>query len=226
MKKLIGLWVMGLLVGCTQTTTLQGTWKKEGEEPKKFEKLGVVVLSPKVQNKATIESDLAGALRTKGIKAIATFDIFPFAGSDVIEKFERTEEETRAKIRERVNKFSLDGLLVVSLRNTESETRYRESTTVGVSAPVYGYGPAGYNYSGYGYNYDQFFYHTYTAVYQKGYYETSKTYFIETNLFDVETEEMLWAGQTKTKDPSSLQKESQKFGQLIAEQLIIEEVVQ
>jgi len=176
----------------------------------------VVVLSPKVQNKATIESDIATNLRTKNIKAIATFDIFPFAGSDAGKELTKNEEEARAKIKERVEKFDLDGLMVVSLKDKEEETKYHQGTTWAVSAPVYGNGMYGYNY---GFTYDQYFYHTYTAVHTSGYYTKSETFFIETSVFDVATEELLWLGQTKTKNPTSLSKESKVFADLVVSKM-------
>jgi hypothetical protein len=155
-----------------------------------------------------METDIATVLHQKGIKATPTFDIFPFAAKQ--ELFTDIDaEEMRQRIKERVEKFGFDGLLIVALLNQESETRYNQGSSFSVAFPAYQY-----NYYGY-------YQYAYTTIQAPGYYSTTTTYFLESNLYDVATEGLIWTAQTKTKrNTSSIHKDSQVFANIIAQELL------
>ncbi|MCD4711191.1 MAG: hypothetical protein K8R52_10115, partial [Bacteroidales bacterium] len=46
--------------------------------------------------------------------------------------------------------------------------------------------------------------HYYPQVYSPGYYTTDKTYYIETNFYDLEEDQLLWSIQSEASNPSSL----------------------
>jgi len=192
-----------------KSTELIGSWKKADVEAKSYENIGVVLLSPKVSNKAMIETEVASALREKGIKAKATFDIFPFAGKrELIEEMDLDKDKLRDYVRKRVNRFSFDGLLIISLLDEQQESRYNQGSSFSFAYPAYGY-----NYYGY---YSDIYY----SVYTPGYYTTKSTYFVESNFYDVATENLIWTGQTKTKDPSSISKEAKIFAEMIVKEIL------
>lgn len=193
--------------GCV-STTLIGSLKVGESEPKKYGKLGVVVLSPKVYNRSVVEMSLAEEFRTNGVKAIATFDIFPMAGKMDELKEKMDAEAIQQKIRQRVSDNNLDAVLIVTLLDKNKETHYVQGSSFTLSAPVYGYPYYGY------YNY------AYSTVYSPGYYVTNTSYFIESNLYDVATEKLIWTGQTKTEDPESIEKESATFSKLIVGEIL------
>ena len=41
-------------------------------------------------------------------------------------------------------------------------------------------------------------------VYSPGYYDQTKIYYIETNLYNAKTEELIWTAQSRTYDPTSI----------------------
>jgi len=208
MQKIITLaFIAGLFTACV-TTELIGSLKTSEDEPKKYQKLGVVVLSPQMYNRATVEMALAEKLRSKGTKAIATFDIFPLVTKMAeIKEGRMSQDEIQQKVRQRVNDNKLDAVLIVTVLDKQKETRYVEGSSFSLGAPVYGYPYYGY----YGY--------AYSTVYSSGYYETSTKYFIESNLYDVATEKLIWTGQTKTDNPESIEKEAPEFADIIVTEM-------
>ena len=46
--------------------------------------------------------------------------------------------------------------------------------------------------------------HVNTYVHQPGYYTTHETYTLETNLYDVESEELVWSARSRTFAPESV----------------------
>ena len=75
------------------------------------------------------------------------------------------------------------------LADVEKETSYVPGTNTGFYG---GYG----RYYGYGAN----FYST------PGYYTTDKNYFIETTVYSVDPDKLLWTGTTKTVNPQKIDK--------------------
>jgi hypothetical protein len=56
-------------------------------------------------------------------------------------------------------------------------------------------------------------------MYDPGYYTTDKTYFMEGELFDAETETMIWSVQTESYNPSSIDKFSKQLTDLMQARL-------
>ena len=216
---LLGL--LGLIVGCSPATKILASWNRTDTEPKKYKKLGVVVLSPKISNRAIVESALAMKFRSKGVKAIATFDIFPLAGK--IDKVrEKMDEETiQEKVRQQVARHELDALFILALMDKQQETHYVEGSSFSIGGPMYGYP----NYPVYGYPYYGYYSYAYTSIYSPGYYETTTTLFVESNLYDVASENLMWSAQTETKNPTDIEKEAENFADLIVNQILTDEAL-
>jgi len=207
MKFYVYYFALVILFSSCRSTQLIGSWAREQASPKEFKEIGVVVLTPNMSGRSIVEIDLATVLHQKGIKATPTFDIFPLAAKT--ELFTDVEaEEMRQRIKERVEKFGFDGLLIVAVLNQETETRYNQGSSFSFAYPAYQY-----NYYGY-------YQYAYATIHTPGYYSTTTTYFLESNLYDVATEGLLWTAQTETKrKASSIHKESKVFANIIAQEM-------
>ncbi len=205
---LLVLSLLALFNAC-QTTKLVGSWKKPEATPKKFTSLGVVAMIPNMSNRTLVETSVAGELRSKGIAATATFDIFPLAGKkDIVKELDIDPEELKKMVKARIQKFEFDAILIVGVLDVQKESRYNQGASFSFAFPVYDY-----TYYGY-YNY------AYSTIHYPGYYTTNTTYFVESNLYDVNTENLIWTGQTKTEDPQSVAKEAPDFAKLIVNEMI------
>lgn len=194
---------------------MKETWTAPNIEAKKFNKIGIVMISDNEQTKDQVESYMSEEMRLKGYPAIPTFTLFPFAGNqEVQEGMDMNEEERQAYIRERVNKFGIEAVIIISVLGSEENLKSKPSVGVGVSAPMTYYDA----------NYTQYW--SYASVYAStpSYY-LAKDYYLEATLFDVESEELHWTAQFDISDPKSISKISEDFADRIIQVLIKEGVL-
>ena len=77
--------------------------------------------------------------------------------------------------------IGVDGIILMRLTDVEKSTDYVQGNTY---------------YGGWGYG---------GAMYSTpGYYEENKTYYVETNIYDVKSNKLLWSGTTSTLNPTKI----------------------
>jgi hypothetical protein len=199
-----------VLFACSSSNTvLTGTWKtptlKNIEKP--LRNILVVAMVDNIPAKATIESDLAAEIRISGIMATRSMDVFPPNFVD--------EMNDREKLLSKIREQSLDGILTVCLLDEQTESRYVPGVRGYAPYPAYGY---------YG-NFWGYFSYWYPRTYTPGYYINEKTYFIETNLYDAKSGDILWSAQSETYSPDSLLPFSSDLTGKIARELREEDLI-
>lgn len=199
-----------LLTGCGSATQITGTWKSpEVSAPAQYNRIIVAALSDNAVARQTVEAHLQTRLQEHGITATKSIDILPPA-------LMRDGKTTADALLNKIKGDGHDAILTVALVNTETETRYvRGSTTYTPMTRFAWYG----TFRGY---------YTYWAptFYDPGYYREDKVYFLETNLYDANTEKLLWSAQSESYSPSSLQSFSEKFAEITVTQLQKDKVIQ
>jgi len=205
------------LAGCGTSTKLINTWSDKENTPKSYSKLGVAVLFRDNSNRYITERAVVDELKRNGIKAMATYDIFPFAGRiGEIAKAEgdNSPEAIRDMIKKKVIENNFDGIMIISLFDKLKEQRWQSDPGFYVTGVPYidspGFLPGTY--------YD-YYYFSMTDFYNEGRYVDMITYFLECRLYDVNTGKLIWRARTKTKDIQSIDDETEKLGEIIYEQL-------
>ena len=205
-----------IFVKCSPTTKITASSKMNDEAPRTYQKLAVVVLTPRESTRATLEEAIATEFRRRGVKAISTFTMFPLANHADEIQLDLTEEERQARIRERITQRELDGLVIIALLSQEEETHYVNSgVSVGISAPTVMYDAPVYNQPMSGY-------YTYAsaAVSKPGHLETSKNFFIEANMYNVDTEGLFYTAQIEVKNPKKVGEESERFATVLVDDVM------
>lgn len=213
------LFISFLFSGCGSSTRLIGSWTNEAEAPKKFEKLAISAITPNTSNRFITELALVEKLGTHNINAIPTFDIFPFAGkvAEIMPVLDDIET-VKSDVKKNIVKNNIDGLMIITVLNRETEKRFvNEGFTMGGT----GYYGSPYNMGTY---YDYYSYSVAT-IYRSGYYVEDVTYFIECNLYDVASEKLIWSGQTESVDIISVEEEIKKFSNVIVKELILKHII-
>jgi hypothetical protein len=90
----------------------------------------------------------------------------------------------------------------------KSETHYVPPSASTVYSPYGGYGAY---WGGY--------YAWSSTIYSPGYYTSDHTYFIESNLFDANSEKMLMSMQSKVVNPPEITKASKKYTNMLVTEL-------
>jgi hypothetical protein len=83
-----------------------------------------------------------------------------------------------------------------------------------VDVPVTGYYGMGYYYQS-----------SYAMVNDPGYISTSKVYKVETNVYDVATEKLVWSGLSKTTDPADFEDGVNSFAAIVVGDLVTRKLV-
>lgn len=140
-------------------------------------------------------------LREEGADASQSVDVIP---PRLIE-----DDDKKREIQNTIIRDGFDGVLTITLIDEDTETRYVRGSGMYRPYPHYGfYG----NFWGY---YDYW----YPRFYEPGYYVENKVYYMETNLYDAETEDLVWSAQSETYDPVDLESFADGFAEEIVEEL-------
>jgi hypothetical protein len=168
-----------LLISCA-TTKLTHVWTDEAYHGAPFSHVLVVGVSDEERVRRSFEDEFVKRLKEIGIEGVASAAAIP---SD--QKLEKKA------IVSAVERFGVDAVLVTHLLGVDKkETYHRESTH---------YRPSPYHYGGY-YGY---YGNVYSYAHSPGYYTTHVTVRLETNLYEAETEDLIWSGKSETLDPKS-----------------------
>lgn len=230
------LFVFTLLMatGCGPSSKLVSSWSGDSAEAKKYHKLYVMAMFPKMETRVAIENAMVDALVAKGVRARVSYDEFPMAGKSkelmAMARDSAMVESLKQGFKDKVVKKEADGILMISAFDIEKTKEYHQGgPSITIAAPAYG----SYPYPGYGGSSSPYVYGTYYDYYaynvatahSEGYYTTSSTYYLQNNLFDVASEQLVYSSQSKTIDYKDLNDESAKLSGIIVEDMVAKNVV-
>jgi hypothetical protein len=193
--------LMAMYLGCdTTNTSITANWKTP-EQALSYHHVLVTALTNHPVERTTVETVMAATFGENGIHATGGIAHFPadFHGKDSDKNILLAE----------INKTNADAILTVSLLKKETNTRYTQGKKQ--YNPLQGpeYYRSFYNYYSYWYPY----------VFDNEYYKDDKTYYLETNLYDAKTENLIWSAQSVTYAPVMLPDFSKEFAQLIVDRM-------
>jgi hypothetical protein len=196
-----------LITGCAPTMKITGSWmNKEMMGKGNYKKIFLMVIASDKGAQQAVENAQAKAAAAEGLTTVKSYEVF---GPNFL-AHNPTAEEIMAKIKE----TGSDAVFTSALVDVKSETRYVPGTT----SYSYGYG-GGYGYGGYGYNSFGGYYGSSAYIYQPGYYTEDNTYFIESNLYDVKTSEIVWSVQSEAYNPTNVDNIARTYSALLFERL-------
>ena len=204
MKKLLPFVLFVLLLsGCSPYKESTGVWvNKEKFQGKSYSNVFIIVMTANLEARALLENNLASIAQEKGYKVIKSMDVMPPGLKDAA-------MPSKEDIVKKVKDNNCDAVFVASLLKKEEDVRYTPGTTAYSVRPYY-------SWSG---NYFGYYSHWYPTVYNDGYYTKEKNYFMQSNLYDVASEEIMWSVQSTVFDPSSLAKFSKAYTSQLIKQL-------
>ena len=198
-----------IVYACASSTQLTGSWKSPDATGKTYQNIVVAALTDNILARQEVEKDMQTQLLQRGIKATKSIDIFPPArGSE--------EGPDVNLLLEKMRGADYDAVLTVALVDQETETRYVPGNV--------GYRPVTY-YSWYG-NFRRYYTYWHPILYEPGYYTEDKTYYLETNLYGVDNDALIWSAQSHSHSPSSMRKAAEELAKLTINQLAKDNLIQ
>ena len=180
MKTLIlFLAVITTVCSCAPATKIQKSWMEPGTKITRdsANKVIIVALVKDEISRRVIEDELEKRIKATSVPS------YRFLTTEMIKV---ASDEALNKM---ITKENFTHVLLMRLADIEKETSYVPGTTAayyGGWGAYYGYGAAMYS--------------------SPGYYTTDNNYFIETTVYSVNPNKLLWTGTTKTVNPSNLEK--------------------
>ncbi len=186
LKSLIVVLFAATLSACGPTQQITNSWiNPEARSKGPYQSIFIMVLSPSNATSFSVEDRLAGIISSRGQKYVVSSAVFP-PNLSISENF--TREDMAAAIL----RTGCDAVLVVAQLDVKSVDTYHPGTA---------YYPMNYGMYGSYYGYYNYYY---PQIYSPGYYSSDKTYYIETNFYDLQSDQLLWAIQSEAYNPTSL----------------------
>lgn len=183
------------LMSCDLSSQLSGVWvNKEKLPAEKYKKVYIIAQTNSMEVRQSIENALADMATKKGYATVKSIDVMPPTLSD-------TALPTREAIVNSVKASGCDAAFVVTLLKKEESVRYVPGATVYSPMPYY-------SWNGHFVRYYDYWRPT---VAGPGYYANDRTYFLQSNLYDVATEELMLSVQSDLFNPPSLQSFTKSF---------------
>jgi hypothetical protein len=158
-----------LIISCAGTE-LTHKQVNEAYKGKPVSNILVIGITGNEDSRRSFERKFVAQLKSAGVEAVSSEDAIPMPPDLKL---------TKKMILNAVNQFKNDAVIITHL----IDKKEKEVVTRGGQAYT---GYYGFYHSGFSYSHDP------------SYSSTSKTVRLETNLYDVKTEKLIWSGQSKT----------------------------
>lgn len=185
-----------LLASCT-TTHIASSWREPGKQVdmEHLKKVLVVALFRNESSRQKAEDEMAGYLKGKGVVA------YKYLGSN----YNNSNVEA---LREKLKADGFDGAITMRLVDVD-----REHTYVPGNMQTY---PEYYKTFSLYYGRNWTFYNT------PGYYLNTKTFTVETNVYSLKEDKVIWIGVTKSTNPDGVPKMTKEITKVLYKKMLKE----
>jgi hypothetical protein len=190
-----------LLVGCSATrTNFTSTWTPSNAQPVSAHGMQVaaVFINPNQQLRRTGEDVLANELTRFGAIGVASYNIMS------------ADPKNRDLARRKLKEAGVDAVISMRVVNHAQVVSYSPGYWTG--SPWHS---SLWGYWGYGWG----------SVYQPGYLETETLVGVETLLYSLDQDKLLWAGVSESFNPKDLQSAVQKIAKKAVKKMYEENVL-
>jgi len=181
---LCGLAFAGAIAAGCATTSFVSSWKAPLDGPIEFDnkRVAAVVVSGDQATRRAGETALAREISARGAQGVPSYTIID--GDAVKDK-----DAAKKKLQD----ANIEGAVIMRVVSKDQELSYSPGTSWYGAYPYYGsFG----GYWGYGWG----------MAYDPGYLRTDTIVMVETLVYSLVQDKLLWAGQSKTTNPSNIQK--------------------
>ena len=191
MKKYAFYLSLLLFISCGPSTKIVSAWHEPGSviETAADKKMLVMAMVKDETSRRVIEDQLVKRMNGKGAVS------YTFVNEALLKQSESAFEE-----RLKADKF--DYVLMMRLANIENETTFVPGNNTGY-------------YGGYG----RYYRYSAPMYYDPGHYQTDKNYTIETTVYDVPANKLIWSSSTKTVNPEKLEKTINEIADVVSERM-------
>ncbi len=213
---LFSLILVLILAACAPNQEISRTWADKAAMPKVPYKSVFVIALVHPKNKVIVEGKVAKVMAAKGFKVVKSSDVMPTLP---VNSEGKINKELLAKT---IKDNGCEALYVLAMKDIKTEKVYgkvsapSEVPTHQIYEPLVQYYPMAFGYYGIYYNYMSDYQEQKYSVNE---YALDRTYFLESNLYDVTSEKLLWSIQSKAFNPEDLDSFFKGYSKLLQNQL-------
>jgi hypothetical protein len=202
MKRFIPFFViiLTLLISCvpSKQITITSSWmNKERIKERAYKNIYIIGLFNNTTVSTILEYEIAMEANSRRYTTYRNREEFPY----IFDNPQQGKEMLLAKVK----KMGCDAIFITTLKDVHSETYYVSTSSIGVGVSGY------YPYNSYAGNFNSYYSSYYTETSLSGYYQTDKHYFIESNLYDANSLELLWSVQSQSYNPTDIERVSKEY---------------
>ena len=190
-----------LATSCGTTSTLTQRWSDESYQGSPGQKMMVIALTPAERNMLIWEGAFSSALSKSGVDPVAGSKVFPFG--------QKIEE---GALKEGIRESGANLVAVTRVLAVDKEQEYVPGTSYYTPAPGY-YGMYGYYHS------------SYAFVSSPGYIQENTIVKLETNVYDVGTEKLVWSGVSETLNPETAQDVANSVALMLVDDMMKSKII-
>lgn len=196
--------LLAVIISCGTSTVITGSWmnKTNTLAGKNYNSVFIACMLNDLGVKRAIENSFYDQAVKRGLKATRSYEIF-------MPNFNDQNAATKLAMIDQIKATGAQTILTIVLKSSESQTRYVPGSVTYDPVPFNNYYG---NFYGYYNNY-------YSEVYTPGYYANDKIYFVECNLYDAASEDILWSAQTKTTNPANVESAAREYAAVIVSKM-------
>ena len=197
-KPTLALFIISVIAlnACT-STKITNIWREPNKEVSipKLDKVLVVALFKDETSRRKAEDEMVGFLNGKGVVSYEYLDNTISAKNEEV-------------IREKIKNDGFDGAITMRLVDVEKDKIYS---------------PANYSlYPQYYRNFSGYYFRNWGYFSNPSYYSTTKTYIVETNVYSIKEDKIIWSGLTETTNPDGVKKMTEEIGKAVFKAMIKE----
>ncbi|HEV8080226.1 MAG TPA: hypothetical protein VGP43_05915 [Chitinophagaceae bacterium] len=182
MKKFIYLAIAVIsFTSCGSPAHIEKSWRDPEVtiDMSKLNKVLVVALLKNEINRRATEDQLVTMLKGKGIAS------YNYLTKEI-------REDSENDIKQKLKEQGFDGAIIMRLADVNKDVRYVPGTNN--------------NFPHYYGHFWPYYWNTRSNFYQPGYYESTKTFTVETNVYSLIRDKLVWSGLTSSVDPQNADK--------------------
>lgn len=219
-QHLLSITALLFLTACTTTsTTISDTWKAPNFTGNSLNTILVLGVSDNESNRKMFEDSMVKALNTAGTHAVASYTVLS-----------TSQKLSKTAITAAVKKQGYNGIIISRFVTVKSNSHYVKGDSYVVPNGAYSMGyPSGFYDAGYNGFYRSGYYgyyqNSYSVVHEPDYMVTTKSIVLETNLYSVKSNMLIWSGRSTTVNPESASKVIPSVTTAISKELLKEGVI-
>ncbi|MDP9955493.1 hypothetical protein J2X97_001130 [Epilithonimonas hungarica] len=173
--------ILMILMNSCNSTQIVSSWRAPDKQihPSDWKKVLVVALLRNETNRRSAEDEMVKYLNGKGVTSYSYLD----------ENFDRKDEEA---LRHKIKNNGFDAAITMRLIDVDKEKVYE-------SAQYYMY-PMYYD------DFVKYYYRNWMHYNTPGYYTITKKFIIETVIYSIQDDRIIWSGITATYDPKGVRR--------------------